>query len=213
MDITALKKRINSNPAFKKFIHWLIIPTNEHQPRWWVKNFLNPYIHTYEGNIKRKVRRDLFPFQKCTIGKGARIEDYTTLNNGVGTLQIGEGSRIGIGNVLIGPITIGKNCLTAQYIVISGLNHNYQDISKPILEQGVSTNLVTLKDGCWIGANSTIVAGVTIGKNAVVGAGSVVTKDVPDYAIAVGNPARVVKYLTKEKREKLDFETITRKSA
>ncbi len=206
MHILKLKTALNKNPFIKKTLHWLIVPPGEHQPRWWAKNILNPFIHNYQGKIKRKVRRDLFPFQTCEIGKGARVEDFTVLNNGVGALHIGEGSRIGIGNVLIGPIKIGKNCLTAQYIVISGLNHNYQDTTRPILEQGVSTKQVTLKDGCWIGANCTIVAGVTIGKNAVVGAGSVVTKDVPDYAVAVGNPAKVVKILTEKERKIYDFD-------
>jgi acetyltransferase-like isoleucine patch superfamily enzyme len=50
-----------------------------------------------------------------------------------------------------------------------------------------------LREGCWIGANTVILPGVTIGKNAVVGASSVVTKSIPDYAIAVGNPARVIR--------------------
>jgi len=60
---------------------------------------------------------------------------------------------------------------------------------------------VHIGKGAWVGAGSTILPGVTVGKHAIVGAASVVTKDVPDYAVAVGNPARVIKYLEKDKFE------------
>ncbi len=73
-------------------------------------------------------------------------------------------------------------------------NHKYSDASLPIYYQGHSeVKPVVIKKGCWIGANAIILPGVTVGVNAVIGAGSVVTKSVPDYAIAVGAPARVVK--------------------
>lgn len=213
MGISKIKHFLKHNARLKSLVHWLIIPTNEHKPRLWVHIFLNPFIHSVKGKIRKSVRKDLFPFQPFSVGRNARIEDFSVLNNGVGPLEIGEGSRIGIGNVLIGPIKVGKSCLTAQNIVISGLNHNYKDTLKPILAQGINTNPVTLKDGCWIGANSTIVAGVTIGKNAVIGAGSVVTKDVPDYAVAVGNPAKVVKTLKEERNIPAENNFILHKSA
>lgn len=73
-------------------------------------------------------------------------------------------------------------------------NHKYTDPFQPIYFQGHSEiKPVVIKKGCWIGANAIILPGVTIGVNAVIGAGSVVTKNIPDYAIAVGSPARVVK--------------------
>lgn len=64
-----------------------------------------------------------------------------------------------------------------------------------VAEAGVSTSPITINDNVWIGANATIAAGVTIGKHFVIGTGSVVTKDVPDYSVAVGNPAKVIKTL------------------
>ncbi|UZR98015.1 acyltransferase [Chondrinema litorale] len=195
MNITSIKKYLSKQHILKKIIHRIIIPKNEHRPRFWVKWIINPFFHEVKGKIRNSVRRDLFPFQSFKLGKNARIEDFSVINNGVGLVEIGEGSRIGIGNVIIGPVIIESNCLLAQNIVISGLNHNYQNINNPILEQGINTNKVTLKEGCWIGANACITAGVTIGKNAVIGAGSVVTKDVPDYTVAVGNPAKVIKKL------------------
>ena len=82
----------------------------------------------------------------------------------------------------------------AQNITVSGLNHLYEDVQRrPIHAQGVSTAPIVIEDNSWIGANVVVVAGVTIGKHAVIAAGSIVTKDIPPYSVAVGNPARVIK--------------------
>ncbi len=78
-------------------------------------------------------------------------------------------------------------------MVISGLNHNYTNPELPVSRQGVSVKPVVIGDECWIGANVVITSGVTIGKHAVVAAGSVVTKDVPPFSVVAGNPARLVK--------------------
>ena len=76
---------------------------------------------------------------------------------------------------------------------MSGLNHNFDDVTKPIVLQGFSKNEIIIDDGVWIGAGAIIMAGVHIGQNAVVGAGSVVTKNVEAFTVVVGNPARMVK--------------------
>ncbi len=76
---------------------------------------------------------------------------------------------------------------------MSGLNHNYKDPSTPIYLQGETVSEITVEDDCWIGANVVITAGVKIGKHSVVAAGAVVTKSIPPYSVAVGNPARVIK--------------------
>lgn len=71
--------------------------------------------------------------------------------------------------------------------------HAYDNFDIPIFDQGFyESKGVVLKKGCWIGANSIILPGVTIGRNSVIGAGSVVTKSIPDYCVAVGNPAKVI---------------------
>ena len=73
-------------------------------------------------------------------------------------------------------------------------DHKFDNPNIPIIDQGYSPEKqVVLKKGCWVGANSIILAGVTIGENAVVGAGSVVTKSIPDRTVAVGVPAKVIK--------------------
>jgi acetyltransferase-like isoleucine patch superfamily enzyme len=84
---------------------------------------------------------------------------------------------------------------------MSGLNHSYEDLDTPISKQKESTALITVEDDCWIGANAVITAGVTIGKHSVVAAGAVVTKNIPPYSVAVGNPARVIKQYDFEKKQ------------
>ena len=187
--------QIRNSPRLKKFFHWLLIPTNQARPRLWVRIFLNPFYHSKGDGviIRRWVRMDVVPFNHFSIGKNSTIEDFTTINNGVGNVFIGENSLIGLGNVIIGPVTIGNNVILAQNIVASGLNHNYDDVSRPIHQQGVNVAPIFIQDDCWIGANSVITSGVTIGKHSVIAAGCVVTKDIPPYWVAVGNPSRIIK--------------------
>ena len=186
---------IKSSPKLKKFVHWCLIPTHQARPRLWVQWFVNPFFHKKgKGTtICRRTRMDVLPFQPFNLGNYSTVEDFATINNGVGAVNIGNNSRIGIGNVIIGPVTIGNNVILAQNIVMSGLNHNYTDIDKPISLQGETVAMITVEDDCWIGANAVLTAGVTIGKHSVVAGGAIVTKDVPPYCVAVGNPARIIK--------------------
>ncbi len=191
----SLKESIKSNPGLKKFIHWMLVPTNEARPRLWVKLLINPFIHKKgkSSKIRRRVRMDVLPFNQFSLGENATIEDFCTINNGVGDVHIGNNTLIGMGNTIIGPITIGKDVIFAQNIVASALNHEYRDVTKPIYEQPILTAPIIVEDECWIAANAVITAGVTIGKHSVVAAGAVVTKSIPPYSIAVGNPAKVIK--------------------
>jgi acetyltransferase-like isoleucine patch superfamily enzyme len=198
-----LSDQIRNNPRLKKFFHWLLIPTNQARPRLWVRIFLNRFYHQRGKGvvIRHWVRMDVVPFNQFSIGNNSMIEDFTTVNNGVGDVVIGENSLIGLGNVIIGPVNIGNNVILAQNIVVSGLNHNYDDVTQPIHQQGVSVAPIVIEDDCWIGANTVITAGVTIGKHSVVAAGAVVTKDIPPYSVAVGNPSRVIKRYDETQKE------------
>lgn len=173
----------------------LLIPDHQYKPRTWVKFFLNPFKHQKERGsiIQRRTRMDLFPFNAFELGKGSIIEDFATVNNGVGDVRIGRKTIIGMGCVLIGPLTIGNNVMLAQNIVISGLNHGYEDVSIPPSQQKVTCKGITIGDDVWIGANAVITAGVSLGKHCIIGAGSVVTKSIPAFSIAVGNPAKIRK--------------------
>ncbi len=141
---------------------------------------------------------DVLPFNYFEIGRNSTIEDFATVNNGVGDVVIGDRTRIGLGCVLIGPVKVGNDIMFAQNIVVSGLNHGYKDINVPPSLQEVETKQITIEDDVWIGANAVITAGVTIGKHCVIAAGSVVTKTVPPYSVAGGNPARILRQYSPE---------------
>ena len=127
------------------------------------------------------------------MGENCLVEDYATVNNAVGDVFIGNRSLVGISSVIIGPVTIGDDVMLAQNVVLSGLNHDYQNVKLPIKDQKTSTKLITVEDGVWIGANVVVTAGVKIGKNAVVAGGSVVIKDVPPFSVVAGNTAKVIR--------------------
>jgi acetyltransferase-like isoleucine patch superfamily enzyme len=92
-------------------------------------------------------------------------------------------------------VCIGNHVNLAQGITVTALNHNFADSSRKIDEQGISTKPVVIGDDVWIGANAVILPGVTIGRHVVVAAGAVVTKDVPDYSLVAGVPAKEIKKL------------------
>lgn len=143
--------------------------------------------------VRGKARLDVLPFNPFTLGADAVIEEYAVVNNGMGAVHIGNNTFVGLFDVVIGPVTIGDHVIIAQNVVISGLNHGYEDVNIPIKDQPCTTAEIIIEDECWIGANAVITAGVRIGKHSVVAGGSVVTKNVPAYSIVGGNPAKVLK--------------------
>lgn len=98
----------------------------------------------------------------------------------------------------VAKVTIGDNCQLAPNVAIYTAGHPvHPDTRNSGYEYGIS---VTIGDNVWIGGNSVICPGVRIGSNTVIGAGSVVTKDIPDWVIAAGNPCRVIREITEEDR-------------
>ncbi|GAB3933736.1 acyltransferase [Larkinella terrae] len=190
-----LKAYVDSRPGFKKFIHWLLIPRHEARPRRWVSWFVNPFIHKRHGTskIRSSVRMDVLPFSGFSLGAHSIVEAFGVINNGVGSVTIGDNCTVGIGSVVIGPVQIANDVIIAQHVVMSGLNHRYEDVKMSIREQPVTTRPIVIEEECWIGANVVITAGVTIGRHSVVAAGSVVTRDVPAYSVVGGNPTRILK--------------------
>ncbi|WP_431156704.1 acyltransferase [Winogradskyella poriferorum] len=187
--------KIKSNSKLKRLAHWSILIPNQARPRLWIKWFVNPFVHKKgKGSVvRRHTRMDVVPWNKFSLGQASTIEDFSAVNNGVGDVIIGDRTRIGLSNTIIGPVNIGNDVRLAQGVVISGLNHNYKDIYRPIHAQGFTTKPIIIEDESWIGANVVIVPGVTIGKHSIVAAGSVVTKDIPKYTLVAGNPAKVLK--------------------
>lgn len=162
----------------------------------------HPYAYiASQTKIKYDSAKDIL------IGRGCRINDYTTIfcvsqdkNRPNSKLFIGGGTYIGEYNNIRasgGIIRIGNNCSISQHISMIASNHGIAlGINISSQEWDESKTGITIDDDVWIGANSVILPGVHIHSGAVIGAGSVVTKDIPANAIAVGNPARVIKFRT-----------------
>ncbi|MCX5778202.1 MAG: acyltransferase [Elusimicrobia bacterium] len=146
--------------------------------------------------------------QFMSIGRNVVVQKYSWLFAGKfddhePELIIESGCAIGDFNhiVAIHKVHIGKNVLTANRVYISDNVHNYDDIQTPIMHQGVSfKGEVSIGDGTWIGENACVI-GAKIGKNCVIGANAVVTNDIPDYCVAVGIPARVIKRFSKDTQQ------------
>lgn len=178
----------------KQFVYSLIMSDKECRPRWYVRLLAPLYQHRGRGSkIYSSVRMDTPPFRKFSLGRHSVVESFSCINNAVGDVAIGNNTRIGMHNTIIGPVSIGDNVIFAQNIVVSALNHNYSITTLPICQQGVNTKLTVICDDSWIGAGAIVTQGVTIGKHSVVAAGAVVTKDVPPYSIVAGIPAKVIK--------------------
>jgi acetyltransferase-like isoleucine patch superfamily enzyme len=196
----AIVEKIKSSPKLKRLVHWSITPARNPRPRFWIKLFVNPFFHKKGKNavIRRYVRLDVFPWNKFELGTLSTIEDFTLINNGSGNVIIGDRVRVGVGSVILGPVTMGNGSGLGQNVFVSGFNHGYSDATKNSSVQPLIIKETIIEDEAHIGANSVVLAGVRIGRRSQIGAGSVVTKDIPPFSIALGNPARVVK--------KFDFE-------
>ena len=129
--------------------------------------------------------------QKVTLEKGVIInpagEDCC--------IEIGEHTFIGPYTCIAGPgnIKIGKLCLIAAHTGIVANNHIFSDPIEMIDYQGITRQGVVIEDNCWLGYGVKVLDGITIGEGSVIGAGAVVTKDIPPYSVAVGVPAKVVR--------------------
>ena len=110
-------------------------------------------------------------------------------------VSIGDRCLIGRGSGIVGhfSIEIGDDVWTGHNVYITDQNHGYEDVSLPISKQSQPERAVKIGSGSWLGYGSVVLPGVTIGEHCVIGANSVVTRDVPSYSVAVGVPARVIK--------------------
>lgn len=196
-DKEQIRERLKGSPRLKKWLERVVMNQRDARPRWYVRMLAPLYQHRGRGSkIYRSVRMDTPPYRRFWLGKRSVIESYCCINNAVGDVTIGDYTRVGIHCTVIGPVCIGHHVNLAQGITVTALNHHYEDPTKRIDEQGISTKPVVIGDDVWIGANAVVLPGVTIGRHAVVAAGAVVTKDVPDYCVVAGVPAKIIKQLT-----------------
>ena len=161
--------------------------------------------------------------KKISCGRGVTIGDYTYIDAlSRGGIEFGNNVSLGrnciiectgvireLGEKLIiedgvgiaanafiavrGEVHIGKNCIFGPNVRIHAENHNFSELDTPIRLQGATRKGVTIGEDCWVGSGVTILDGVHIGNHCIIAAGAVVNKDVPDYAIVGGVPAKVLK--------------------
>lgn len=138
------------------------------------------------------------------IGEGTMIGAHVTLSAGMvpgqqcvtdPVVRIGDRCLIGKGTGIVGhlSIEIGNDVWTGQHVYITDQNHGYKDISRPISQQTMPEQPVVIGDGSWIGHGSVVLPGARIGRHVTIGANSVVVGELPDYSVAVGAPARVIR--------------------
>lgn len=197
MNKEELRTQMKGSPKIKRLLDYLIMNQRDARPRWYVRLLAPLYQHRGKGSkIYGSVRMDTPPYRKFSLGKHSVVESYSCINNAVGDVVIGDHTRIGIHNTIIGPVTIGSHVNLAQGITVTALNHNFENIKERIDSQGITTKQVVINDDVWIGANAVILPGVTIGRHAVVAAGAVVTTDVPENTVVGGVPAKIIKRLS-----------------
>ena len=155
------------------------------------KCFIDDYVTIY---AHRGARGGVFLDRNVHIYRWSVIE----LGQGEGCLQIGANTYVQSGcifNPFVASIIIGANCMIAARCAFMPYQHSFADTSRPMREQPLtSRGDIIIEDDVWLGLNVCVMDGVTIGRGAVIGAGSVVTRDIPPYAIAGGVPARVISY-------------------
>jgi acetyltransferase-like isoleucine patch superfamily enzyme len=129
-----------------------------------------------------------------TIGSGVFIGRNTILSCKNGDIVVEDGANIGFNCELFSAsrVRVGRDTLLAAYCYLIGGEHDFSDPDRPVLEQGRRSAGIDVGEGAWLGAGAKILDGVAIGNRAVVGAGAVVRQAVPEGAIAVGIPARIV---------------------
>jgi acetyltransferase-like isoleucine patch superfamily enzyme len=132
---------------------------------------------------------------RIKIGKNLQVADGAKIYvEPDSCLTVGDGVFIGAQTTLIATfdLSIGSHSQIAHQVTITDNDHQFNDVSRPIVEQGFNKSKVIIEEDVWIGGHAVVLRGVRIGNHSVIGAGCVVTKEVPPYSVAVGNPARVI---------------------
>ena len=157
-----------------------------------------------EGSVITFPTGAIFNEHCIHIGRNTMIGPYVSLSAGMApgqemvsdpVVSIGDRTLIGRGSHIVGHfcVEIGDDIQTGPYVYITDQNHVYQDPDVPIGAQWPVESSVHIGSGSWLGTGVIVLPGATIGRNVAVGAGSVVTGELPDHCVAVGSPAKVVK--------------------
>ncbi len=159
-----------------------------------------PPSYTPGRSLWRKIRYRVCKslFEKC--GKNVNIESKAYFGSGR-DISIGDNSGIGVNAFISGSVSIGRNVMMGNDVMIIGTSHEFSRTDIPMMEQGFQPDRqIKIGDDVWIGSRAIILSGVSIGSGVIIGAGAVVTNDIPGWAVAVGNPAKVVRHRRRQSR-------------
>lgn len=177
---------MNVISKFKRFFFyylymWVVkdMPLSNAKPKFGQKILRNFCVRMY--------MKDGFIHPSANIEKGALIPPTG--------IVLGENSGIGMECRLLSYVTFGKNVIMGPYCFFCTKNHEFADTDVPMMKQGYRPiQPIIVGDDVWFGQGVIVLPGVHIGTGSIIGAGAVVTKDIPDYAIVGGNPAKIIKY-------------------
>jgi acetyltransferase-like isoleucine patch superfamily enzyme len=153
----------------------------------------------YSCDIPRSIAKFVSLGDDIYIAQHVWINIACDMDESGARIVLGDGCKIGRRSVISckNSIVVKKSVLFAPGVLLMDHNHQYTDISRPISHQGVTEGgKITIEENCWLGYGSVVLAGrgeLTVGRNSIVGANSVVTKSFPPFSILGGNPARLIK--------------------
>ena len=129
------------------------------------------------------------------LDDGVFLGRNTILSCKNGNIHLEERANLGFNCEIFsgGDVRVGKDVLFAAYVYLVGGDHIYDRTDVPVSQQGRTSQGIVVGDGCWLGAHVVVADGIQIGQDAIVGAGAVVLKNIPDFYVAAGVPARPIK--------------------
>ncbi len=157
--------------------------------------FINIHNISFGKNVRIADDVSIIAYGKITLGDNVIIGEKTTL---IANEELVVGNDVVVTRncyiaQLGGPIFIERNVLIGDYTRIHSINHTYQDRNLPLYKQHHTRNKIQIKENAWIGSGVMVINNTVIGKRSVIGANAVVTKNIPDFTVAVGIPAKVIK--------------------
>ncbi len=153
-----------------------------------------PFSATPYAFGARRIRYHVCRHMLRSCGSNVNVEHGAYINSGK-EIDVGNNSGIGLNAYILGPLIVGSNVMMGPGCTLLGTNHNFQRTDVPMITQGNRPSAPPIiEDDVWLGANVTVLPGRRIGTGSVIGAGAIVTHDIPPFAVASGNPAKVVRY-------------------
>jgi maltose O-acetyltransferase len=145
------------------------------------------------GAVSRRIRAVLARQMLDECGRDVNVEHGAWFGSGRG-IRLGERSDLGMDSLIIGPLAVGRDVMMGPRCILLASSHAFASVDLPMNAQGfVEDRPIVIEDDVWVGAGVVVLPGVRIGTGSIVGAGSVVTKDVPPWTVVAGNPARAVR--------------------